>query len=179
MKNILIVSSSFRKNSNSEMLAKRVGAGAREAGHIVTEITLKDKSISFCKGGLSCQSTGKCVLRDDMDFAIETVKNADAIVFATPVYYYGVSGQLKAFLDRCNPLYVSDYRFREVYLVTASAENDDEVYRTTEAGIRGWVDCFPKAEFCRTLSGGGLSNPGEAEYNEGLLLRAYEMGKRI
>lgn len=179
MKNVLIVSSSLRKNSNSETLAHSVASGAKAAGHSVREISLKGKKIRFCIGCLSCQSTGKCVLRDDVDDMIGLVKDADVIVFSTPIYYYGVSGQLKTFLDRCNPLYISDYRFREIYLVTASAENDDDVYKTTEVGIRGWVDCFPKASFCSTLSGGGLSNPDEAKFNERLLKRAYELGKNI
>ena len=179
MKNILIVSSSLRTGSNSELLAQKVAEGAAEAGNHVTELSLKSKQINFCVGCLACQNTGACVIRDDMDSMIHQVKNADVIVFATPVYYYGVSGQLKTFLDRCNPLYIAEYKFREVYLITASAEDGDEVYQTTQAGIQGWVDCFPKAVFCKTLSGGGLSNPNEASFNNALMQQAYEMGKTI
>lgn len=178
-KKILIVSSSLRAGSNSERLAQYLEEGASTAGNKVTLLYLKGKLINFCAGCMGCQNTGTCVIRDDMDAMIEQVKEADVIVFATPVYYYSVCGQLKTFLDRCNPLYNADYKFREVYLVTASAEEGEAVYQTTEACIRGWVDCFPKAAFRQTLSCGGLLNPNELKLDSVLLLQAYELGKTL
>ena len=56
-KNVIIISTSLRKNSNSEALATAFAAGAREAGHVVEQITLRDKTINFCKGCLACQKT--------------------------------------------------------------------------------------------------------------------------
>lgn len=47
------------------------------------------------------------------------------LVFATPIYYYEMSGQLKTLLDRLNPLFPSDYAFRDVYMLTAAGENPD------------------------------------------------------
>lgn len=178
-KNVLIISSSLRIGSNSELLAKAAMEGATAAGHEVRWLSLKGKAIGFCKGCLACQNTGKCVIRDNMDEMIGQMRDADAIIFATPVYYYGMSGQLKTFLDRCNPLYIADYQFREVYLLTASAEDGNEVYQTTKAGIRGWVDCFPKANLVDMVSGGGVNNPKEITFHPELLERAYELGKGI
>lgn len=179
MKKVLIVSSSLRCGSNSELLAKAAMEGAADAGHNVTWLSLKDKEIHFCKGCLACQNTGNCVIRDDMDEMTEQVRDADVIVFATPVYYYGMSGQLKTFLDRCNPLYIADYQFREVYLITASAEDGDEVYQTTQAGIQGWVDCFPKAKLAGVLSGGGVNNPKEVTFHAELMEKARSLGNTI
>lgn len=179
MKKVLMISSSLRNGSNSELLAKSVMDGATAAGQDVQWLSLKEKQFGFCRGCLACQNTGKCVIRDDMDDMIDLVKNADVIVFATPVYYYGMSGQLKTFLDRCNPLYISDYQFREIYLLTASAEDGDDVYQTTKAAIQGWIDCFPKATLMGLISGGGLNNPREAGFCPELLERAYLLGKNI
>ena len=64
-KNVVIVTSSLRKNSNSDALAQAFARGAREAGHTVEMISLKGKSISFCQGCLACQRTGHCVISDD------------------------------------------------------------------------------------------------------------------
>lgn len=178
-KKVLIISSSLRNGSNSELMAKSAMEGAAAAGHEVHFLSLKDKQISFCKGCLACQNSGKCVIRDDMDELMEQVRDADAIVFATPVYYYCMSGQLKTFLDRCNPLYIADYRFREIYLLTTSAEDGNEVYQTTKAGIQGWIDCFPKAALAGVLSGGGVNNPKEITFHPDLLERAYNLGKNI
>lgn len=107
-KKVLIVSASFRKNSNSEMLAKAFEKGALESGKEVEMISLRDKSIGFCHGCFACLKLGKCVIGDDAVEIAEKMKNTDVLVFATPVYYYSVSGQLKTMLDRANPLYGSD-----------------------------------------------------------------------
>ena len=178
-KNVLVISSSLRSGSNSELLAKAAMDGAVAAGHDVRWLSLKDKKYEFCKGCLACQNTGKCVIRDDMDDMINLVKDAYAIIVATPVYYYGMSGQLKTFLDRCNPLYIADYQFREVYLLTTSAEDGEEVYQTTRGGLQGWIDCFPKASFAGLVSGGGVNNPKEVTFHPELLKQAYELGTNI
>ena len=178
-KKVLVISSSLRSGSNSELLARSALEGAAAAGHETAWLSLKDREIGFCKGCLACQSTGKCVLRDDMDEMIGQVRDADVIVFATPVYYYGMSGQLKTFLDRCNPLYIADYRFREIYLLTASAEAGDEVAQTTKAGVQGWVDCFPKSTLAGVMSGGGVNNPREVSFHPELLEQAFALGKNL
>ncbi len=178
-KKVLVISSSLRNNSNSEMLAKQAAKGAQDAGHDVEFVTLKDKTLNFCKGCLACQKTMKCVIRDDAAEICGKVGNSDVLIFANPIYYYELCGQLKTLLDRCNPLFPSDYRFRDVYLITASAEDGDEVYKTAEGGLQGWVDCFEKAKLVKVLSGGGLTDPSEAEKNEEYLKSAYELGKNV
>ena len=104
MKNVLIISSSLRGGSNSEILAHEAEKGAIDAGNNVELLSLKCKYIKFCIGCLACQKTGKCVQKDDMAEMIAKVQNADVLIFATPIYYYEMSGQLKTFLDRCNTL---------------------------------------------------------------------------
>ena len=66
-KNILILSTSPRKNGNSQMLAREFARGAEEAGHNVELLSLHDKTIGFCKGCLACQKTQRCVIHDDAD----------------------------------------------------------------------------------------------------------------
>ena len=109
----------------------------------------------------------------------EKVKNADTLVFVTPIYYYEMSGQLKTLLDRLNPLYPSDYKFRKVYMLTTAAEDESFVPDKAESGLQGWVDCFGKAEFAGSLFCGGINDPGAAEENENALQRAYEYGESL
>ena len=71
--------------------------GIREAGHEVETISLKGKSLKFCTGCLVCQKTQKCILNDDAIWIAEKVKMADTLVFSTPIYYYGLSGQTVSF----------------------------------------------------------------------------------
>ena len=116
-KKVLIISTSLRGGSNSEILVRDCEIGALEAGKEVDYISLKGKDIKYCIGCLSCQNTKKCVLNDDVAPIMEKVKNAETIVFATPIYYYEMAGQLKTLLDRFNPLYSTDYSFRDIYMI--------------------------------------------------------------
>ena len=83
-KKILVISTSPRKNGNSDLLADEFVRGAQEAGHQVEKISLYDKTISFCRGCLSCLNTQRCVIHDDADTIAQKMKAADSIVFATP-----------------------------------------------------------------------------------------------
>ena len=177
-KKVLIVSSSFRKNSNSEMLATEFANGVKDAGNDVEVITLRDKNLNFCKGCLACQKTMQCVIKDDAVEIAEKMKKADVLVFVTPVYYYSISGQLKTMLDRANPLYPSDYQFRDIYLLTCAAEDEESTAIGAKKAIQGWVDCFGKAKFKATVFGGGVGDPGDMEGHKALK-EAYNMGKTV
>ena len=179
MSKVLVISTSLRAGSNSDVLAERLIAGARDAGHEVEHISLKGKDIRFCIGCPACQKTQRCVLGDDAVWIAEKVKNADTLVFATPIYYYEMSGQMKTLLDRLNPLYPSDYCFRKVYLLTTAAEDESYVPEKAVNGLQGWVDCFEKAEFAGALFCGGINDPGEASGKKDAQDKAYEFGKAL
>lgn len=126
-KKVVILSTSPRKNSNSEALSEAFAKGALEAGNDVEIIRIREKTFGFCRGCFACQKTGKCILKDDMAEIVPKMEQADVLVFATPIYYYEMSGQMKTLLDRTNPLFVADYRFRDVYFLSSAAEDEDYV----------------------------------------------------
>lgn len=178
MKNILVISTSLRKNSNSEMLGDAFMEGAKAANHHVEKITLKHKTISFCQGCLACQKTQKCSLHDDANEIVEKMKKADVLVFVTPIYYYEMSGQLKTLLDRANPLYGSNYAFKEIYMLTSAAEDEEFVPKRAIAGLTGWIDCFEKAKLVDTVFAGGVNDAGDISGHPSLE-KAYKLGKGI
>ena len=179
MSKVLVISTSLRAKSNSDILTESLMKGAQAAGHETEQISLKGKELKFCIGCLSCQKTQKCVLKDDAVLIAEKVKNADTLVFTTPIYYYEMSGQMKTLLDRMNPLYSSDYRFRKVYMLMTAAEDEDYVPKKAVSGLQGWVDCFEKAELAGTLFCGGINDPGEASGKNRAREEAYEFGKSL
>ncbi|MBR2732625.1 MAG: flavodoxin family protein [Clostridia bacterium] len=179
MSKVLVITTSLRARSNSDLLSERLIAGAKDAGHEVEQISLKGKEIRFCIGCLACQKTQQCVLKDDAVALAEKAKNADTLVFVTPIYYYEMSGQMKTLLDRLNPLYPSDYRFRSVYLLTTAAEEEAATPEKAVAGLQGWVDCFEKATLVDTLFCGGLTGPDEAKDRETELTEAYRFGTQL
>ena len=179
MSKVLVLSTSLRAKSNSDILTGRLIDGAKDAGHDVGYVSLEGKEIKFCIGCLSCQKTQKCVLKDDAVWIAEKVKEAQTLVFATPIYYYGMSGQMKTLLDRLNPLYPSEYRFRNVYLLSTAAEDEAFVPEKAVSGLQGWVDCFTKARLAGSLFCGGLTDPGEADGKPGDLEKAYMFGRAL
>lgn len=175
MKKVLVISSSLRKNSNSEILAREFAKGAETAGHDVEFITLQDKKIAFCCGCLACQNRGACIIRDDANAITEKMKTAEVIAFATPIYYYEMSGQLKTMLDRANSLYSSDYQFREIYLLTTAADEDAAAMDRAASGLGGWIACFPKAQFKGAVFGCAGAAKKIME-NKTALQEAYKLG---
>lgn len=178
-KKVLIISTSLRKGGNSETLAKEFAKGAASGGNSVEFVSLADKTIGFCKGCLACQKTQRCVIHDDADAIAQKVLTADVLAFATPVYYYEMSGQMKTLLDRLNPLFPSDYAFRDVYLIATAAEVDKSAMDGAVNGLNGWIACFGRAQLKGIICGTGVTNMGEINRVDEALKEAYTAGKTI
>lgn len=178
MKNVLIISTSPRKGGNSESLALEFAKGAQEAGNKVEAVFFREKNIGFCKGCLACTKTNRCVIKDDAAELVEKMLATDVIAFATPIYYYEMSGQMKTLLDRGNPMYSADYAFRDIYLISTAAEDGEDVPKRAVNGLEGWIECFPKARLAGTVFAGGVNAVGDIK-GHSALNEAYQMGKAI
>ena len=178
MKKVIVISTSLRRGSNSDMLADKFVEGAKAVGNEVEKISLVGKEIQFCKGCLGCQKLGKCVIKDDVNDIMAKVMEADVVCWATPIYYYEMSGQMKTLIDRMNAMYEQDYKFRDVYLLTTAAEDEEETPKRAEIGLTGWIDCYPKSHLAGTLFCGGVNEPREIEGNS-KLQDAFELGKNV
>ena len=176
--NVLIISSSLRNGSNSELLAHEFAKGAKDTWNEVEEISLKGKRIGFCTGCLLCQKTKKCCIADDSVDIVRKMHDADVIAFASPVYYYGISGQLKTLLDRANPLYGTDYRFKDIYLILTAAENEANTPDKAISCLQGWVDCFERARIAKVIFAGGVNERNEANGHPSMK-NAYETGNQV
>lgn len=100
-RNVLILSTSPRRGGSTELLCEALEAGAREAGKQVTMLNVNDWKILPCSGCDACQDNGgSCIQRDDMAMVLNAMDQADTVVFATPVYFCNMSGQMKVLLDR-------------------------------------------------------------------------------
>ena len=178
MKKVVVISTRLRHGSNSHSLAEKFAEGARAAGNKVEFISLRGKEIKFCIGCLSCQKTGACVFTDDVPAIMESVLNADVVCWATPIYYYEMSGQMKTLIDRMNAMYPKDYRFRDVYLLTTAAEDEEYTPKRAESGLQGWIDCYEKSALKGHLFCGGVNDPRDITGNA-KLEDAFELGKSV
>ena len=178
MKKVIVISTSLRRGSNSDMLADKFAEGAKAAGNEVEKISLVGKNIQFCKGCFGCQKLGRCVIDDDVNNIMAKVIQADVVCWATPIYYYEMSGQMKTLIDRMNAMYPLDYRFRDVYLLTTAAEDETETPKRAEIGLTGWIDCYPKSHLAAHLFCGGVNDAREIEGNS-KLNDAYKLGNEL
>ena len=99
MKMLGILGSS-RKGGNTEVLLDVALRDAEERNCSVSKVTLRDLTIRPCDGCMGCATTGQCVIKDDMQGVYEEIRQADCIIWATPVYYWSMSGLTKMALDR-------------------------------------------------------------------------------
>ena len=178
-KKVLIISTSLRTQSNSDILARECQEGAIDAGHEVEYVSLKGKDIKYCIGCLTCMKSGCCVLKDDVAEIMEKVKEAEVIVYATPIYYYEMCGQMKTLLDRLNPLYSSDYAFRDIYMIATAAENEESAFEKAYNGLQGWVDCFEKAELKGIVAGAGIGDANDALNHNDVMKNADDLGRSL
>ncbi len=177
-KRVLIISTSLRRNSNSGMLAKEFARGAKEAGNEVRLISLRGKKIGYCEGCYACQRLGQCIISDDAIKIEEEMFGSDVLVYATPVYYRGISGQMKTLLDRVNPRHCGDRKFREVYLLSCAAKNETNTSKNIMEALQGWIESFEGVNFAGMVFCDGVNEPLEIEGNS-KLKEAYEMGKSV
>ena len=87
-------------------------------------------------------------------------------------------GQMKTLLDRANPLYNSDYHFRDIYTYTAAAEDEECVPERAISGLEGWIECFPKAKLSGSVFAGGVTGVNEIIGHKALAM-AFDMGKNV
>lgn len=178
-KKVLVIATSLRVHSNSDVLAKECVKGAMEAGHDVEFISLKGKNIQYCLGCLHCLDCGYCVLKDDVEYILKKVREAEVIVFASPLYYYGMSGQMKTLLDRLNPLYGSFYAFKDIYMIVTAADNSVDAFDKVYTSLEGWVDCFEGVSIKGMLKAGNHDDAGDVLHHPEVMHEAFLLGKGL
>lgn len=174
MKQVVIISSSMRKG-NSDKLCDEFEKGAKENNN-VTRINLRDINLKFCISCCDCYNVGKCTLNDDMNSLYETIKNADILVFATPIYFGEMSGQLKVFLDRLYPIY-QNLKAKEAYIIATCYQDnktfiDDSIY-----GIKRFLEDVGNIKLKNIIYGENTDEVGDVSKEQCKI--AYSIGKTV
>lgn len=179
MKNIIVITGSPRKNGNTELLADAFIEGARGAGHTVEKLTVFGKKIGGCIGCNACyrDAEHRCVLQDDMQDCYRILSEADMIVVATPIYFYGVSSQLKCLIDRLHNPIRNSFRVKKLGLLAVCADENEAVFDSVITMYRSVLSYFS------LLDGGivtvcGVSEKGDIAENP-KLKTAEKMGREI
>jgi multimeric flavodoxin WrbA len=181
MKNMLILKGSPREKGNSATLADRAAAGAKDAGAAVESIYLHGLDIRPCDACDLCRE-GPCVIEDDMQPLYPKLAAAEAILLASPVYWFTYSAQLKLCIDRWY-----GYQSNRWHAVSHKKFGVILTYGDTDLYTSGAVNAIHTFEtMCRFLKSeivgivhGSLGEVGDAEKHPELLQQAYELGKRL
>ena len=109
---VLVISSSPRKDGNSDLLAKEAMRSAQEAGCVVEYVRVLDMNISPCRACGHCEKKGVCAIPDDFPPLMKKMLDSDVLIFATPIYFMAVSAWGKMVIDRCQTLWARKYALK-------------------------------------------------------------------
>jgi multimeric flavodoxin WrbA len=145
-KEILVLTGSPRKGGNSDQLADAFIRGASAVGHTTHKFVAAHKDIHGCRGCDMCWSSGTapCVIKDDFYELVPLIETCETIVFASPIYYWGFTAQLKTAWDRFysygKPEGKKRIAIRESALLISLGDTDDATYRHAEGTYRDIID---------------------------------------
>lgn len=181
---VTILLGSPRKDGNSEQLADSLAKGAEEAGYEVRKVQLAPKMLNGCVDCRKCWSTGRpCVQKDDMDSVYPDLEAADVLVFASPVYFYSWSSQIKPVWDRMLPYFMPDaprtLADKRAVLLSTAGDNDDSCFAGIKASFKAACN-FAKWPIEGIICAAGMYPKTDMADNGGrFLFEAHDLGKNL
>mgnify|MGYP005803952917 FL=1 len=175
---IIILEGSPNRKGSSNLLADCFKQGAEEAGHTVKIIDAAHADIHPCTGCIHCGYEGPCVQKDEMDRIRPKILEADMPVFATPLYYYGMSAQLKVLIDRFCAFNSSvQRRHMKSALLAAAWNSDDWTFEALESHYKTLVRYLNLTDMGMVL-GAGCGTPSMTRHSQ-FPQQAYNLGNRL
>ncbi|HHO47547.1 MAG TPA: flavodoxin family protein [Desulfobacteraceae bacterium] len=184
---ILVINGSPRKNGNTEILVNSMIEGARGSGAEIEVIRLAEYAIQPCVGCGGCDKTDRCVIEDDMQKLYDLIDGADRLVIASPIYFYNVTAQTKAFIDRCQAMWSRKYLLgkhhggdepRKGYFVSVCATRGERIFDGAILTVKYALDAMDFA-YDGALLVKGVDRKGAMAEKPEELERAREFGRRI
>jgi multimeric flavodoxin WrbA len=170
-----------RHNGNTDVLVQQVLDGAAESGADVETFYINDMNFKGCQGCGYCRTTESCKLNDDMTKAYDAIKNADGVVFGSPIYFYQMTGQMRSFLDRCYALVDNEHAPRiesgkKAVIVGAQGAPDAAAFTKVYAEFSNILQQFMGMDVKDIIVDIGHHAPGEAKNNLELMEQAKSAG---
>ena len=176
--NILILSGSPRKGGNTDLLVEAFVKGASQK-HDVEVVSVHDYKVSPCMGCNVCfvSKDNTCAQKDDMTIIYEKMAHADMLVIASPVYFYGLSAQLKTVIDRCHNPIRDTFRIKKMALLLVGAATLSELFDSILTEYQLCLNFFKLEDAGRVLVR-GVKDKGDIK-NTNALNEAFKLGQRI
>lgn len=191
MKEILVVQGGGRANGNTAQLVSSFSKGAEEVGHSVEVISLLKNEVKGCLGCNACRYGKPCIQRDAFNDIVPKIREADCIVFASPLYFWTISSRIKAFIERFYCITEEDanpplgryekYPVKDCVLLMTAADNYfwtfEQAVSYYQFALVNYIGFHDKG---MVLAGGCGDTNGKPQIEKtGHLQTAYELGKRL
>jgi multimeric flavodoxin WrbA len=183
---VLGIMGSPRVGGNSDILLDQALAGAKEAGAEVQKIILDKKKISGCHDCKKCNETGICVIKDDMLEIHKKILDADAIIHSCPVYFWSMTSQMKAYLDRWCAFFDAQWRWQKVYypkmkgkrigLITVCGDPDVHTADPIVHSFKSTVDMTKLTWLGAVMT--SAADKGDIIKGEAAKKQAWELGRK-
>jgi multimeric flavodoxin WrbA len=183
---VLGIMGSPRIKGNTDLLLEEALKGAKSQGAEVEKIVVDKLKIAPCKEYLGCFKDGNCVIRDDMDDIYPKLLGADVVIIASPMFFYGVSSQAKALIDRCQALWARKHILKQSLpnsgrkgaFIAVGATKGKRLFEGAILTVKYFFEAIG-VEYADELLIRGVDARGEIKEHPIALSDAFELGKRV
>ena len=177
-----------RRGGNTELLLEEALKGAESERAEAERVYLTDYNITPCKECHGCDQTGNCVILDDMQKIYPKFLEADIIILASPIFFYGVTAWAKALIDRSQALWARKYllkdpslkegKKRKGFFISVGATKGQKVFEGSILTAKYFFDVL-NADYAGELLFRGVEAKGDILKHQGALQQAFEAGRRL
>lgn len=183
---ILAIMGSPRIKGNTDLLLDEAIKGAESQGAEVEKLIVDKAKIASCIEDYGCEMDGNCTIRDDMDDIYPKLLEADGIIAASPIFFYGVTSQLKALIDRCQALWVRKYVLnmpmpdsdRKGAFIAVGATTGKKLFDGSVLTVKYFFEAIG-VKYVDELLVRGVDKRGEIREHPTVLSDAFELGTRL
>jgi multimeric flavodoxin WrbA len=184
---VLGIMGSPRRQSNTEILLDKALAGAAQAGAGVEKVLISNLKISPCLEIYACFKDGNCTIKDDMQMLYDKLLEVDHIVFASPIFFYGVTSQAKAVIDRCQALWArrhvlgtgkEDKRVRRGVFISVGATRGARLFDGAVLTVKYFFDAIG-VKYSGDLLVRGIDNKAQISEHPTALDDAFRLGQEL
>jgi multimeric flavodoxin WrbA len=183
---VLGIMGSPRIKGNTDLLIDEALRGAQSQGSEAEKVVVDSLNISPCKEYYGCLKDGNCVIRDDMDAIYVKLIEADRVIVASPMFFYGITSQLKALIDRCQATWARKYilkqklsdKERKGAFIAVGATKGSQLFDGSILVIKYFFKAID-VQYVDQLLIPGVDNKGDIKNHPTALSDAFELGKRL
>jgi len=175
-----------RIKGNTDLLLDEALRGGQSQGAEVEKIIVDKLNIAPCREYYGCVKDGNCVIRDDMDGIYPKLLDADRVIVASPMFFYGLTSQVKALIDRCQALWARKYVLKQTppdsgrkgAFIAVGATRGKQLFDGSVLTVKYFFQSIG-IKYVDELLVRGVDKRGEIREHPTALSDAFELGRRL